>query len=178
MANHHVAAQAWRLSGHSFIPAMRHLFSCPMCSGPQALRDDTTTGIYGLPDLSPKDKVAVQVGTLLAVRGSVAAMHAAAHHMPWIAETPKVSDGHPSVFKLPSWQSLATTRGYTTCDTDQCMMGAPSTKPTTLVGGFVALNDMAYKCSHEHRMWTVPWSAETYRGPHPRLRGTQWAIPT
>ena len=58
----------------------------------------------------------------------------------------------------------------------QCMLGAPTMKPTE-IWGTTHIDDLPAECLHSNRSWCVPWSGETYVAPHPRLRGTPWAIP-
>ena len=143
----------------------------------QPLRDEHPPGIYGKSELAQADKAAVQKGTLLALRGAVAAAICNSQSLPWIAETPKLTDGVPSVFKLPEWVGLGTPPNGSTIAVDQCRFGARSKKPTTLKASRCSIADIAHECNHPRHLWTIPWSGRSYWSPHPILRGKQWAIP-
>ena len=60
---------------------------------------------------------------------------------------------------------------------DQCVVGAPTKKPTALLGN-LPTSLAGQRCGHTARSWTVPWSGETSWGPHPMLAGKQLAIPS
>ena len=141
------------------------------------LRDETPPGIYGKRELANADKAAVQTGTLLALRGAVAAAICNSLSRPWIAETPKLSDGVPSVFKLPEWVGLGVPPEGSTISLDQCRYGARAKKPTSLKASRCSIEDIAHECNHPRLLWTIPWNGKSYWAPHPILRGKQWAIP-
>ena len=75
--------------------------------GPGPLRSEEAPGIYGLPHLSIHDKEKVRMGTLLAVRASEIASIANRLSLPYLAETPGLRQGYPSVFKLPEWHATS-----------------------------------------------------------------------
>ena len=106
--------------------------------------------IYGLPGLSRDDLAKVKMGTLLAVRAAAACHAGDRIAIPWVSETPLVKPDpeKPSVFKLPEWQKLACPPHGARCDIDQCMVGSPSTKPTTLLSSRVCLDHLRLKCEH------------------------------
>ena len=62
--------------------------------------------IYGLPKLRPEQKELAKMGTLLALRARDSAEACVGRNIPIIAETPKLGQGHPSVFKIPEWIQL------------------------------------------------------------------------
>jgi len=145
--------------------------------GPPPLRGCSERDIYGLPNLSLADKEKVRIGTVLALRGAALAKECNAMGIPWLAETPRQVEDKPSVLKLPEWRDiyqLQTTRKRCMV---QCACGAESVKATEL-WGTTQVEDLPAACQHPARSWTVPWSGEAYWAPHPRLKGTQLAIPS
>ena len=57
------------------------------------------------------------------------------------------------------------------------MLGALTTKPTTLVSAGVDVTSICHSCNHPPLRWIIPWSGNGYVSVRPRLRGRQWAIP-
>ena len=148
--------------------------------GPGPLRDPHPPGLYGRTGLSPEDQERVKIGTLCAFR-CVSVVKVLAERssiigriIPWTWETPARRQGKPSIFNLPEVAALDSLPGVTTIEIDQCRWGARTTKPTEFKG---TLNMDAFTCDHPAVWWAVPWSGETYKSPHPHLRGRQWAIP-
>ena len=147
--------------------------------GPSRLRGPVGRDRYGLPHLSPADKEKVRIGTLLALRAAEAAeaLHRCrgGRGSPWFFETPLPREGVASVFGLDETlklDDLPSVRNNKLC---QCMLGARTTKETAIKANFEL--DTPETCEHAARSWKVPWSGEEYLSPHPRLRGTQWALP-
>ena len=77
-------------------------------SKPLPLRGEFAPGIYGLDHVkhNPHLLEKVKIGTCLALRGAELAEVASKHNQPWIAETPAVKEGKPSVTKLPQWITI------------------------------------------------------------------------
>ena len=146
-------------------------------NGPGQLRGISGKDIYGLPDLRPEDKEKVRCGTLLALRGSVIARVCDKLKIPWLAETPKHIDGKPSLILLPEWASIYNAEDIDKSTVYQCGLGAKWQKASELWGR-CSLQGLPTSCTHNSQSWTVPWSGFSYNSPHPRLRGTQAAIPS
>ena len=144
--------------------------------GPRPLRGPELPELLGFDYLDPGEKDIVKVGTTLAHRGSTAANLCLSLGVPWVAETPYPRPGAPSLTKLPSWKAILESPGVEQQKVAQCELGGDTTKHT-LLWGTVDFNGMPDECKHDTCSWIVPWSGHSYRSPHPKLRGTQWAIP-
>jgi hypothetical protein len=148
---------------------------------PLPVRGESAPDIYGLKDIDPKDKDRVRIGTLLALRAAEAGklfLELPSHPgkvWPWVIETPARQPGVPSVFKLPEVSYLTSLDNVEIVHKAQCYHGAPSPKPTELLGT-MRLDNLPDKCKHPFRNWIVPWSGKRLWQPHPPLRGTQRAI--
>ena len=146
-------------------------------SKPLPLRGEFAPGIYGLDHVkhNPQLLEKVKIGTCLALRGAELAEVASKHNQPWIAETPAVKEGKPSVTKLPQWITIRDREDTTRLEIVQCELGAPTKKATEL-WGTASLQGMPTACSHDKRWWTTPWNGMYNFAAHPQLRGKQWQI--
>ena len=84
------------------------------------MRGEKPPEIFGLPDLTVKQKKDVQLGTLPGVRAAEIADIATQQSAPWLAETPLVREGAPSVFKLPRWLDVFSHPQVLQDKLDQC----------------------------------------------------------
>ena len=155
-------------------------FSCSrsQAGGPKPLRGDTAPAIYGLPDLAPKDKEAVRMGTLLAARAAEAADICMRVGLPWILETPRMRHLQPSVLKLPEWTRILALAGVQVTNTDQCQFNdhpvrheALVFKKSTALASNFSLAGLERKCGCTPVVWFMPNGSQVTT-PHPPLRGT------
>ena len=150
--------------------------------GPPPLRGESAPEIYGLPGLTPSQKEQCRIGTLHALRAHEMAQIFDDRSLPWLAETPLIRRGHPSVFKLPEWLALRQRPTIRQSDPDQCQFkDHPVREPmdtyrkgTTLVGS-MDLQGTFRSCSCPVQQWVVPTTGQVISSPHPPLVGTQRA---
>lgn len=161
-------------------------FSAAMMSPPcsthsvardRPLRGEVAPDIYGLPGLSQAEVEHTRLHTLLGLRAAELARLGNHHCIPWLAETPRMRRGHPSVFKLPEWLAVRQEPMVRHSDLDQCMFvdepprhqSYTYTKGTSIVGS-CSLAGLSRTCSHGSKTWVLP-SGTTRSSPHPPLRG-------
>ena len=147
--------------------------------GPPPLRGPHGDDRYGLRNLRVQDKEKVRLGTLLATRAAEAATELHSLNKPFIVEQPQWKDDGKSnsMFNLDEYQDLLALEGVTTCDLDQCMFEAKTTKPTTLMVYDVDTNELTKSCTHEKTMWIKPSTGERNWSAHPPLVGKEMYIP-
>ena len=117
------------------------------------MRGEKPPEICGLPDLTVKQKKDAQLGTLLGERAAEIADIATQQSAPWLAETPLVRAGAPSVFKLPRWLDLFSHPQVRQDQLDQCefedepkrLPAATFTKATS-IGASVELSGLVRSC--------------------------------
>ena len=85
--------------------------------------------------------------------------------------------GVPSLFKMSEWADMLESEGVKISKIAQCNYGCPFRKDTELMHFNISFDDAYCDCHHASKWWRVPWSGQWYRGPHPRLLGTQMMIP-
>jgi len=152
--------------------------------GPPPLRGAEADTIYGLPNLPKEWLERVKLGTLLALRTSAGLLLCITHCVPFIFEQPKGRPGRPHMTLLPPFAPIRAHPLVTAKDVDQCRFGALASKRTELLLFLIKetdgtpVSDAPLHCDHQEQSWTVPWSGQTYWGPHPHLTGKQWAIPS
>ena len=144
-------------------------------TGPQPLRGIHGRDVYGLPNLSIKDREEVKEGNVHALIGVRVALLCKQLGIPWIAETPRYKEGYPSLLRLPEWASIWKDPSTIKATVWQCGLGSTVAKPTELWGS-VSLDGLPTRCSHQKQLWIVPWSGERYMSAHPILKGKQLAI--
>ena len=134
--------------------------------GPPPLR--TAEHLYGLPGLTPAQKEQVRTANLLAARSAEAATLLHRLGKSFIIENlERWSPQSPSIWALEEMQKVAALPGVRTLHFDQCMVGAPARKPTTLLYYRLDLRRLQARCNHPVREWTNP-DGSTHRGAHPR----------
>lgn len=134
--------------------------------GPPPLR--TSEHPYGLPGLTPSQKEQVRTANLLAARSAEAAtlLHGAGKS--FVIENPeRWSPQSPSIWALEEMQRVAALPGVCTLHFDQCTVGAPARKPTTLLYYRLDLRRLQARCTHPVREWRNP-DGSMHRGAHPR----------
>ena len=148
--------------------------------GPPPLRGESPPEIFGFSHLNAKEREQVRLGTLIAERGADIADLAdnELDLTPWIAETPKVRRGHPSVFKLPRWLQIRLRRTTRQADLDQCEYGDSPPRPDELVFkkgtsilGNLPLHGVHRLCSHSPTDWVVPSTGSVVHAPIRRTWG-------
>ena len=100
--------------------------------------------------------------------------------IPWIAETPLIRVGHPSVFKLPKWLTVRLKPTTFHRDLHQCMFSELDVRPgnlifkkgTSMLANF-PLDGLSRLCNHLIRDWQLPSTGELRTSPHPPLRGRE-----
>ena len=96
------------------------------------LRGTSPTCIFGLSNLPLKDKEITRIGTILALRGATVTALCNDLSVPWLAETPQLEVGQPSILLLPQWQEICSQVGTHSKTVMQCELGATSAKTTDL----------------------------------------------
>lgn len=145
--------------------------------GPPPLR--TVEHLYGLPGLTPSQKEQVRTANLLAARSAEAATLLHGLGKGFVIENPeRWSAQSPSIWALDEMQRVAALPGVRMLHFDQCTVGAPARKPTTLMYYRLDLRRLQARCNHPVREWTNP-DGSTHRGAHPRTvqrqENGQWA---
>ena len=148
-------------------------------AGPRPLRSAEGPCRYGLDDLSPEQREQVRLGNLLAIRTCEAALQMDEVDRPSLIEQPKLKEdaGSVSMFKLDEYleyRKRAEVREY---EVAQCNYGAPTSKPTTLLGCRILDGEFLSTCPHTPILWKKPSTGEQHWGPHPPLKGKEWYIP-
>ena len=140
------------------------------------LRGECALAIYGFDYLSPLEKEKVRAGTLHALRSFFVLNHMLQSMKSAWLETPKRSDGQPSVLKLPPMLAVLTKPNVHAHTLVQCPFGARSTKPTDLLLINLCFNSSEEDGPHLKIPWKRPWDGAGYYGAHPPLRGRQWYV--
>ena len=130
-----------------------------------------------------RQKEQVRIGTLHASRAAEITSDADQLCIPWLAETPRIRPGHPSVFKLPKWLEIRMRPTTRQSDIDQCPFAdEPAraedntfTKGTTLLGS-VPLDGITRNCEHPLVEWLIRSSGRIIKAAHPPLIGTERAV--
>ena len=151
-------------------------FSKARCGppGPRPLR--TPESIYGLkvPLITYEEAEQVKLGTYFAIKTANLLTEAHQVGVPWGLENPDPSGNPVSLFNLPEIMALAKLPGVKHVDFDQCMMGAPSAKPTRVLYFNMDLSTWARRCLHPPQMWDYKdWhgNLKRVRAPHMPLIG-------
>ncbi len=146
--------------------------------GPPPLR--SADDIHGLPGLRGADKEKVRVGTALALQTAQALKKLTEARAPWIFETPWPRSGQPSITALPEMSEALSHSGVRRVQVDQCVFGAPTTKPTLFAMHRVEISEeerSLLRCCHPGRWWRRPPDGARRWGAHPSLRGKVWEVP-
>ena len=129
-----------------------------------------------------EQKQQVRTGTLTADRAAELAEISDRRCLPWLAETPRIRQGHPSVFKLPRWLAIRQRPTTRHADLEQCMYAddpprdeADTYKKGTAIIGNIDLVGLPRYCEHPDRDWYVPSSGRIVTAPHPPLCGRERA---
>ena len=144
--------------------------------GPRPVRGPTGADRYGLPGLTPAEKEQVRIGTLLGLRALEAAQLLHGRGAPWVVEQPLAKEGEISLFNLDEWLEFRGRPGVKQRDIVQCVLGAQTSKPTTLLYGNCSLEDWVDACPHPARRWRCPLTGSLHVAPHPPLRGKVWYV--
>ena len=143
--------------------------------GPRALRSASGPGRYGLPGLTPEEKEAVRLGTLLGIRARDLCSAFQDAELPWLNESPPQEEGQTSLFGLDEWIELSEAAHAVRNFVCQCMYGATLTKSTELRGNF-AVREPLSSCTHDAVWWRLPPSGSWHWGAHPPLFGKILAV--
>ena len=140
--------------------------------GPRVVRSvDHPTG---LPGLSGEEKEEVRKANVLVDRTAEACRLVAEQGGGFAIETPEPWPDKPSLLLMPVILELEKRFSARRTFFDQCMLGAPSTKPTAILfhrGGFVTLRQ---RCDHE-RKWHVDPKGRQAFSSHPTIWGSRTA---
>ena len=74
--------------------------------GPPPLRGACGRDLYGFKHLKAKDKEAVRLGTLLAIRSAQFIQDCEQVGIPWLLENPPMEEGAPSLFNIEEVQEV------------------------------------------------------------------------
>ena len=131
---------------------------------------------YGRLSLLPKDKEAVRVGTLLAVRAAEVMNAFVDQCKPVRVEQPiwKRDGRSVSMFNLDEFATLLKRMGVSFRDMAQCHYGAKMA--TTLFSFRLDFADLVGKCTHTSRKWVRPSDGHSCWSPHPPLHGKEWHL--
>ncbi len=132
---------------------------------PRPLR--TGERLWGLGNLNKKEMIALKLAnTLYRATMTLAAM-AHTRGIPWLIEHPEAPTdrAHASSWRLPETTTMASIEGVETISFHQCIFGARSTKPTTLMAGHLPT------LGHAVRTKGGGGRCHHGRGAHAGLRG-------
>ncbi len=93
---------------------------------------------------------------------------------------PVARPGQPSITLLPEMREVLGRRGVRRIQVDQCVFGAPTSKPTLFAVHCVEISEEEcgrLQCSHPSRWWRRPPDGKRRWGAHPSLRGKVWEVP-
>ena len=136
--------------------------------GPPPLR--SAAHIEGFPHLRGAQKEEVRKANVLVSRTEEACRLVAAQGGGFAIENPEPRNGKPSLFQMPALKRLQADTEARFADFDQCMFGAPTTKPTRIMyhrGGFVLLRA---RCDHPPQ-WRKDQGGNWIQSPHESLWG-------
>ena len=141
--------------------------------GPPVLRNQEFP--YGFPksqarsELLPSHYEQIRADNLLAERTAEAC--AAMHDLgrPYGVEQPAPFNGAVTMFQFKSFEALLA-RGAEVVHFDQCMHGAPTKKPTTILYAFCDFSSVVAFCNHPSVLQTDKHGNEYY-APHPSYVG-------
>ena len=108
----------------------------------------------GLPHnlLSPAEQQELKCANYLYIRCIGVAELCLARQIPFAIEFPmKLGHSHATLQDLPVAKSLLSKKGVKIIDFDQCMYGAPTTKPTSLICFGADWSSLIRKCNHAWR---------------------------
>ena len=150
--------------------------------GPGILRDSEGPGRYGILGLDESNSEKVKIGNLLAIRtaeGIEVCEASSLSPIPWLFENPGIRPNKPSIYMLDETRALNRFEDSWDWEFPQCQAGAAAHKLTCCRNNLPKTSFCSIKpvCDHPTRWWRIPWSGEWIHGPHPPLRGKQWAIP-
>lgn len=149
--------------------------------GPPPLR--SVEHPYGLPNLTPAQREQVRIGNLLAARCAEAATLLHSLGKAFVIENPeRWNPQAPTMWELEELRKVARLPGVSALHFDQCMVGARSRKPTTLLHYGLDLSALKLRCTHPVRTSRNP-DGSAHQGAHPRIvqrqeqgpHGTEWA---
>ena len=146
--------------------------------GPPPLRAASGPARYGRSGLLPKDKEAVRIGTLLAVRAAEVMNTFVDQCKPVCVEQPiwKRDGRSVSMFNLDEFATLLKRVGVSFHDMAHCHYGAKTEKATTLFSFKLDFADLVGKCTHSSRKWIRPSDGHMCWSPHPPLHGKEWHL--
>ena len=146
--------------------------------GPAPLRGAEGRALYGIPDLSPEDRIKVKTDTLLAIRCAIICM--ALHRLgrPFVLENPAPRKSMPSLFNLDEYVKLAALPGVRFTVFVQCPTGSYSSKSAGILHYIVEAPRRWFPaaCPHE-KQWFRFEDGSWHWGSHPPLLGKQLAVP-
>lgn len=141
--------------------------------GPPVLRDQQYP--YGFPKsqhrpgLLPQHYVQIREDNLLAERTAEACAIMQRAGRPFAVEQPTPFKGAVTMFQFESFEDLVR-NGASFVYFDQCMHGAPTKKPTTVLAGNCDCSSLEAKCNHPYVTQTNE-DGSTYQAPHPSYVG-------
>ena len=147
--------------------------------GPGPLRGSNGKELYGLPDLSPDDRVRVKTDTLIAIRCVIVAMSLYKQGKPFAIENPAPwAKNQPSMFNLDEFIKLASLPGVRFTVFVQCPTGSYSMKPTGVLHYLLDLprHWFPLRCPHP-KQWFRFVDGRWRFCSHPPLLGKQIAVP-
>ena len=103
-------------------------------AGHRTLRGAEPPDLYGVPGLTPEEKEATRLETLLAMRAVLVAGACADIGVPWSLRCPAAKPGLPSMLNLPEVKALLERPGATDATIMQHRLGAPTPEPVTFRG--------------------------------------------
>ena len=113
---------------------------------------------YGLPksELAPREQEELRLGTFFALKSAAFAKEAHRLGIPFVIENPEPRPDAASIFQLEEFKELASSRGVSAVNFDQCRWGAETAKPTRLLVYGVELDHLALRCNHPK--WRLTWT--------------------
>ena len=135
--------------------------------------------LYGLKSLRGPDNEARRLGTLLALRTAEGLERCHKLGIPFIFETPWLSDSHPSIAHLPEFARIRELDGVVTRCVYQCRFGVRTAKPALVWALFVDWRGTEEPGTggHDPKCWYVASQDRWYRVPHPHPSGKEGPYP-
>ena len=132
--------------------------------GPRPLRGASGQERYGFAHLKPKEKEAVRLGTLLALRTAEGVQALQARGAPWLWENPPGRPGGTSMWMLDEVARATTGPGIHVSQFAQCMVGGEYGKRMAFRG---TVRIPAGECEHPALEWCLPPDGRVLSAAHP-----------
>ena len=134
----------------------------------------------GLPssELSHRELQQLKEGNFFALKSAEMAKLCWQLNVGWAVENPAPFAGHVSLFFIDAFTELASLKGVSSVEFDQCMYQGETTKPTRVLFFGVDFSSLRATCNHPKRWWYYTDQRGNERrswASHPPLAGRRRA---